>query len=286
MPETTKMKMLRRQTSATFAGHDQSPSAKIGCLYPLEAAVGYSDALASPHRYVVFNSGDSPATEEEEEEEEGEEEFPMDLYAGNEFRMYEFKVRRCGRARSHDWTDCPFAHPGEKARRRDPRAVQYSGAACPDFRKGQCKRGDGCEYAHGVFECWLHPARYRTQPCKDGTACRRRVCFFAHTPEQLRVVSPRSPPDSCFPKFAPSPASPPESGPVLSSLRRLQLSSPPAARRGAWFDGEGVGEVEAMVRVESGRGLRAKIFEKLAKENLVETAVALPDIGWVSELVM
>ncbi|KAL5201987.1 hypothetical protein ABZP36_012939 [Zizania latifolia] len=112
----------------------------------------------------------------------------VDAYACDEFRMYEFKVRRCARGRSHDWTECPFAHPGEKARRRDPRRYFYSGTACPEFRKGGCKRGDACEFAHGVFECWLHPARYRTQPCKDGTACRRRVCFFAHTPEQLRVL--------------------------------------------------------------------------------------------------
>eukprot|EP00268_Persea_americana_P012839 TRINITY_DN1551_c1_g2_i2.p1 TRINITY_DN1551_c1_g2~~TRINITY_DN1551_c1_g2_i2.p1 ORF type:complete len:362 (+),score=7.94 TRINITY_DN1551_c1_g2_i2:41-1087(+) len=112
----------------------------------------------------------------------------VDEYSSDEFRMYEFKIRRCARGRSHDWTDCPFAHPGEKAKRRDPRKFHYSGTACPDFRKGSCKRGDSCEYAHGVFECWLHPARYRTQPCKDGTGCRRRVCFFAHTPDQLRVL--------------------------------------------------------------------------------------------------
>ncbi len=30
---------------------------------------------------------------------------------------------------------CPFAHPGEKAKRRDPRKMNYSGTACPDFRK-------------------------------------------------------------------------------------------------------------------------------------------------------
>lgn len=43
-----------------------------------------------------------------------------EAYSSDEFRMYEFKVRRCVRTRTHDWTDCPFAHPGEKARRRDP----------------------------------------------------------------------------------------------------------------------------------------------------------------------
>lgn len=86
----------------------------------------------------------------------------------------------CPYTKVHDWTKCPFTHPGEKARRRDPRAVPYNGVACPDFRKGLCKRGDACPYAHGVFECWLHPTRYRVQMCKDGPNCTRKVCFFAH----------------------------------------------------------------------------------------------------------
>ncbi|XP_071730350.1 zinc finger CCCH domain-containing protein 20-like [Rutidosis leptorrhynchoides] len=114
----------------------------------------------------------------------------LDAYSNDHFRMYDFKVKRCARGRSHDWTECPYAHPGEKARRRDPRKFHYSGNPCPDFRKGTCHRGDTCEYAHGVFECWLHPSRYRTQPCKDGVNCRRRICFFAHTPDQLRVLPP------------------------------------------------------------------------------------------------
>lgn len=115
---------------------------------------------------------------------------PLDAFSHDHFRMYDFKVKRCARGRSHDWTECPYAHPGEKARRRDPRKYHYSGNPCPDFRKGTCHRGDTCEYAHGVFECWLHPSRYRTQPCKDGVNCRRRICFFAHTPDQLRVLPP------------------------------------------------------------------------------------------------
>ncbi|XP_061373679.1 zinc finger CCCH domain-containing protein 30-like [Gastrolobium bilobum] len=123
------------------------------------------------------------------------------IYSTDEFRMYSFKVRPCSRAYSHDWTECPFVHPGENARRRDPRKYHYSCVPCPEFRKGACRRGDMCEYAHGVFECWLHPAQYRTRLCKDGTSCSRRVCFFAHTAEELRplyvstgsaVPSPRS----------------------------------------------------------------------------------------------
>ncbi|KAI5064648.1 hypothetical protein GOP47_0021318 [Adiantum capillus-veneris] len=141
----------------------------------------FSDAFSAFHKFLPSNTNDDESWPADA--------FPaMDAYSCDDFRMYEFKVRRCMRGRSHDWTECPFAHPGEKARRRDPRRIHYSGTACPDFRKGSCKRGDSCEYAHGVFECWLHPARYRTQPCKDGRACRRRVCFFAHTVEQLRVL--------------------------------------------------------------------------------------------------
>lgn len=113
-----------------------------------------------------------------------------DPYSSDHFRMYEFKVRKCTRSRSHDWTDCPFAHPGEKARRRDPRRYHYTGTICSEFRRGSCSRGDNCEFAHGVFECWLHPSRYRTEACKDGKNCKRKVCFFAHTPRQLRVLPP------------------------------------------------------------------------------------------------
>ncbi|XP_022148385.1 zinc finger CCCH domain-containing protein 66 isoform X1 [Momordica charantia] len=137
-------------------------------------------------------------------------EYPVDLslpdikngiYSTDEFRMYTFKIKPCTRAYSHDWTECPFVHPGENARRRDPRKYHYSCVPCPEFRKGTCRQGDACEYAHGIFECWLHPAQYRTRLCKDETGCTRKVCFFAHKPEELRplyastgsaVVSPRS----------------------------------------------------------------------------------------------
>ncbi|PWZ11458.1 Zinc finger CCCH domain-containing protein 35 [Zea mays] len=160
------------------------------------AASGIMDAdEVSPYALLAELKHYLPSNEvmayDEDDEEALAAAAAVDAYACDEFRMYEFKVRRCSRGRSHDWTDCPYAHPGEKARRRDPRRYHYSGAACPDFRKGGCKRGDACELAHGVFECWLHPSRYRTQPCKDGTGCRRRVCFFAHTPDQLRVPQPQ-----------------------------------------------------------------------------------------------
>ncbi|RRT47864.1 hypothetical protein B296_00034196 [Ensete ventricosum] len=140
----------------------------------------------------------SPCKEEQAKQGE-KKEYPPDLtlpdiktgiYGTDEFRMYTFKIKPCSRAYSHDWTECPFVHPGENARRRDPRKYSYSCVPCPEFRKGSCRNGDACEYAHGVFESWLHPAQYRTRLCKDEIGCNRRVCFFAHKPEELRTVNP------------------------------------------------------------------------------------------------
>lgn len=294
-------------------------------------------AISALHRYLPSN------------DDSDEDDVTADAYTCDEFRIYEFKIRRCARGRSHDWTECPYAHPGEKARRRDPRQHHYSGTPCPDFRKGNCKRGDACEFAHGVFECWLHPARYRTQPCKDGTSCRRRVCFFAHTPEQLRVLPQPAAPESYdgsplrrhsleayFPKglLSSSPRStlslPSESPPVspsegtvrraswpvnevVASMRQLQLGKVrqmPSASwgvgvGGSWGGGGGsmfcspratgfcslpatptaaAGCMEAEERVESGRALRAKMFQRLSKESGLEEENP-PDVGWVSDLV-
>ncbi|KAH9622371.1 hypothetical protein KSS87_015887 [Heliosperma pusillum] len=110
------------------------------------------------------------------------------VYGSDDFRMYCFKIKPCSRAYTHDWTECPFAHPGENARRRDPAKYNYTCVPCPEFKKGGCKRGEDCEFAHGVFESWLHPAQYKTRLCKDETGCARKVCFFAHRKEEVRPV--------------------------------------------------------------------------------------------------
>ncbi|GMH16509.1 hypothetical protein Nepgr_018350 [Nepenthes gracilis] len=245
----------------------------------------------------------------------------VDEYSSDEFRMYDFKVRRCTRVRAHDWTECPYAHPGEKARRRDPRRFNYSGTACSNFRKGSCHKGEACEFAHGVFECWLHPSRYRTQACKDGFNCKRRVCFFAHSPEELRVVHGEHGPMSITsldafdeshpvtPIFESPPVTPVANSlgsinKIVASLRSLQLtkgnSMPSSWRTGSpvfWSPNTSLArpgfyslpatpirpavghmgrwdkelEVEpVMERVESGRVLRARMFEKLSKENSLD----------------
>ncbi|XP_031490921.1 zinc finger CCCH domain-containing protein 30-like [Nymphaea colorata] len=169
------------------------------------------------------------------------------IYTTDEFRMFSFKVRPCSRAYSHDWTECPFVHPGENARRRDPRKFHYSCVPCPDFRKGACRRGDLCEYAHGVFECWLHPAQYRTRLCKDGTNCMRRVCFFAHTSEELRplyvstgsaVPSPRSSASNLDMAAAMAnmslgpPGSPSSSMSIISPFSQAAILTPPMSPSG------------------------------------------------------
>ena len=110
------------------------------------------------------------------------EHFPDD----DNFRMYEFKIKKCPCTRPHDWTQCPFVHPGERARRRCPIKYNYSATPCPDFKRNACKKGDNCDMAHGVFEVNLHPDRYRTTMCTDATNCTRKICFFAHKPCQLR----------------------------------------------------------------------------------------------------
>ncbi|PQP97008.1 zinc finger CCCH domain-containing protein 30 [Prunus yedoensis var. nudiflora] len=186
-------------TVSTRTQHSSSPPLSAS---PENGSPSALDFTSSPTKSKFYNLPVSSASEKKE--------YPVDpslpdiknsIYSTDEFRMYSFKVRPCSRAYSHDWTECPFVHPGENARRRDPRKFHYSCVPCPDFRKGACRRGDMCEYAHGVFECWLHPAQYRTRLCKDGTSCARRVCFFAHTAEELRplyvstgsaVPSPRS----------------------------------------------------------------------------------------------
>ncbi|MBA0706099.1 hypothetical protein Golax_018234 [Gossypium laxum] len=187
------------------------------CFDSRVAAVANSDSpplSPSQENRSLFSGSDSPIKSRPSDAPislvSEKKEYPIDpslpdiknsIYSTDELRMYSFKVRPCSRAYSHDWTECPFVHPGENARRRDPRKFHYSCVPCPDFRKGACRRGDMCEYAHGVFECWLHPAQYRTRLCKDGTSCARRVCFFAHTADELRplyvstgsaVPSPRS----------------------------------------------------------------------------------------------
>lgn len=110
------------------------------------------------------------------------------------FRMYSYKIQQCPHKNPHNWGNCPFVHPGETAKRRDLVRFTYSSKPCPNFsEKKQCEDGDQCRFAHGLFESFLHPTRYKTQLCHSGTSYNRRVCFFAHTAEEKRLAIPSPP---------------------------------------------------------------------------------------------
>ncbi|OEL26040.1 Zinc finger CCCH domain-containing protein 37 [Dichanthelium oligosanthes] len=204
--------------------------------------------------------------------------------ADDEFMMYEFKVRRCARARSHDWTACPYAHPGEAARRRDPRRAAYTGEPCPDFRRrpgAACPRGTTCPFAHGTFELWLHPSRYRTRPCRAGAACRRRVCFFAHAAAELRAA-PKDDGHGSPLSLSLSPKS------TLASLWESPPVSPVEGRM-RWLDAVDESpdaEVEELMLAMRELSFRKQAAMSSAPVLPPVTEEDGPDLGWVSELVM
>lgn len=83
-------------------------------------------------------------------------------------------------------------------------------------------------------------------------------------------------------------------GRSLASPRSGFYSLPSTPTRPVTRGGVGFSEIweeeeeePAMERVESGRDLRAKMFEKLSKENGVDSPGegSNPDVGWISELV-
>ncbi|ONK59110.1 uncharacterized protein A4U43_C08F3070 [Asparagus officinalis] len=97
----------------------------------------------------------------------------------DEFLMYTYKVKRCPRTRAHDWTECPYAHRGEKARRRDPRKFPYQGVVCPEFKNGECKKGQNC-FGQGCaspeFSALAKSASSRTRPSSCGRRERTTAC--------------------------------------------------------------------------------------------------------------
>ncbi|XP_043718017.1 zinc finger CCCH domain-containing protein 54 [Telopea speciosissima] len=204
----------------------------------------------------------------------------------DEFRMYVFKIKKCPKTKSHDWTSCPFAHRGEKARRRDPTKFNYAAIACPKFRTGECSKGESCEFAHGIFEFWLHPTKYRTRACNAGEYCQRKVCFFAHTPEQLRPVRKQK---CCYVCKAHMGERKEEISSDSVGGGRTGLSSPPANM----VTRDGILKEEW----EISENLRRFSIEDEEEEEVEEEDVAgdgsfgyrdvpdLPDIDWITELV-
>ncbi|KIZ05023.1 hypothetical protein MNEG_2937 [Monoraphidium neglectum] len=95
----------------------------------------------------------------------------------DEFMIWRYKVEFCSRKDNHDWATCPYAHDKEKAKRRDPACFNYASLPCPNTMQ----------------EYWLHPDRFKTQMCKNGSSCTRPLCFFAHNGMFRFPAAPGSP---------------------------------------------------------------------------------------------
>ena len=67
-----------------------------------------------------------------------------------------YKTLLCHKRSSHDWKCCPFAHPGEKGRRRSLSKVWYEAVMCGYVRRGEtCPLGDGCGQVGVCVGGWL-----------------------------------------------------------------------------------------------------------------------------------
>lgn len=51
------------------------------------------------------------------------------------------QVAPCHKRYAHDWSTCPYSHPRDAARRRDPRVHPHTGIACPAMKQVGPRRG-------------------------------------------------------------------------------------------------------------------------------------------------
>lgn len=175
--------------------------------------------------------------------------------------MFQFKAEPCPVSEPHSWDDCPYAHKGERKARRNPKLYNYEARACQPMRsKGFCPLGDSCPLSHNVYECGLHPTRYRTQMCILGKQCSRAVCFFAHAPDELRspTVTEKaagakrsdnmSPTDrSPSPVGFPSPrSSETQASPVAVSMAQMAPAQQAAAKQDVSYGGQA--SIEQLVK--------------------------------------
>ena len=68
------------------------------------------------------------------------------------------QITRCNKRFAHDWRSCPYAHPTENARRRDPREFRYCALACPDYKqvtvggRGPARGGGNYLYCTRIYK--------------------------------------------------------------------------------------------------------------------------------------
>ncbi|KAI4378113.1 hypothetical protein MLD38_015641 [Melastoma candidum] len=144
---------------------------------------------------------------------------------------YAYKIKRCPRKHGHDWTECPYAHHGEKAQRCDPR-------------------------------------RYRTRACNGGRFCQKKLCFFAHSVEELRA-------ETTYKSNREYRARTPRANAPASLFRRASLSTMTPRRKESM---DGVSEYMSMLSVsgeeeEGGNGSGGGLEWDL------------PHLGWITDLV-
>jgi hypothetical protein len=68
---------------------------------------------------------------------------------------------------AHDWLECPYAHKGEKAARRDPRTHTHMAVICPDIRRVS---GHSVWVGGGGIPWHLSPARPEAPGWQRGAA--------------------------------------------------------------------------------------------------------------------
>ena len=81
------------------------------------------------------------------------------------------QVLPCSKRFCHDWTVCPYAHPGEKAKRRDPRVHSYTGIACPNMKKVHYTSGHHLispALKSAMLSCEMTVLHRRNQDCMPG----------------------------------------------------------------------------------------------------------------------
>lgn len=61
------------------------------------------------------------------------------------------QVAPCHKRYAHDWSTCPYSHPRDAARRRDPRVHPHTGVACPAMKQV-------CRHALGQRACQMRAA--------------------------------------------------------------------------------------------------------------------------------
>ena len=116
--------------------------------------------------------------------------------------MYGFKVAMCTKQGRHPWGDCPYAHPTENARRRDPRAFSYSCVECPAYRCAplatvlvpscRCLLNNLIHQLHTCTARLQHIAKQRLSACAVTIPQPQCSCHFHHTCRAPSVLDLRA----------------------------------------------------------------------------------------------